>query len=120
MLHFRPMKRILILRLSSLGDVILSSAALEVERLSHMGIDWVVAPEFSEPLQGHPKISSLIVFERKTGLRGWFRLCRRLWQSNYAEVLDLHVSLRTWIMRFLFWIWGRGKGPEWRLLSKQR
>ena len=113
------MKR-LILRLSSLGDVILATSALEVG--PHRW-DWVVASEFSELLEGDPRIGRLFKFERKSGLPGWVKLSRQIWESGYDEIFDLHGSLRTRVMHFLFFYWGtvqRGGKPRWKTISKQR
>src|SRR4051794_25384951 len=84
----------LILRLSSLGDVILASSALEVF-VPGQKVDWVIAKEFKDVLEGHPKLNTLIQFDRQSGFNGWIHLCRKLWQSQYTDVFDLHKSLRT-------------------------
>jgi ADP-heptose:LPS heptosyltransferase len=111
----------LLLRLSSLGDVILASTALEMQ--TNLQIDWVVAQEFSSVLKGHPKISDLIEFDRKSGLRGWVRLCKVLWTHQYTHIFDLHRSLRTRLMRLLFTTWSileRRTRPQWKTVSKEK
>lgn len=121
-------KKTLIFRLSSFGDVILASAALEEVRRVSGGtgapapsIDWVVARGFESLLQGHPQIDQLWVFDRRAGLAGWLKLCESLWKEGYDEILDLHSNLRTTLARLYFWIRGMGwKGPRWRVLRKPR
>jgi ADP-heptose:LPS heptosyltransferase len=106
------------LRLSSLGDVILASAALQVKKA-----DWVVSKEFAELLVSHPSLGKLWCLDRKQGLRAWFQLCRMLWEEKYTHVYDLHGSLRTRLMKvfFLFWSLFEGKRfPQWKSVSKQR
>lgn len=110
-------RKTLVLRLSSLGDVVLASAALET--FPKGGVDWVVAREFSLPLQGHPKIGTLHVFDRREGLTGWLKLARKLWLNNYSEVIDLHRSVRTRILRALFLVWGLGR-VRWTSVPKRR
>ncbi|OFZ00138.1 MAG: hypothetical protein A2Z97_01205, partial [Bdellovibrionales bacterium GWB1_52_6] len=114
----------LILRLSSLGDVILSSAALETES-SKQGVDWVVAKEYGAVLRGHPRIRKLWEFDRREnrGFDVWRSFGRELWEQNFTEVIDLHGSIRTrilWLM-FLYWSMREGRtGPRWTVASKQR
>src|ERR1700722_13259845 len=121
--HSRPASRILILRLSSMGDIILATTALETEAAQVCRIDWVVAKEFAELLDGHPRIGKVWQFDRSTGLTGWIELCRTLWSQQYCELWDLHSTLRTAIARVLFWYWGilgGSGGPGWRCFDKQR
>lgn len=112
--------RRLVIRLSSLGDVILASSFLQTERAAH-GVDWVVAEEYAELLEGHPKIRNLWKYDRRTGLKAWIRLCEKLRNENYDEIIDLHSSLRTAIARVLFFFWTlRGPTPRWIRVSKSR
>jgi ADP-heptose:LPS heptosyltransferase len=112
----------LVIRLSSLGDVILATSALEVTS-SVQKMDWVVSKEYSELLINHPKINQLYLFDRKSGLSGWVRLCRLLWENEYQIVYDLHGTLRTRVMKFLFLFWSIQKGvkfPAWKRVSKEK
>jgi 3-deoxy-D-manno-octulosonic-acid transferase len=120
------MKKVLIFRLSSLGDVVLSTAALSVPRLAPGAdgkfVDWVVSAEFAPLLEGHPGIRRVIPFDRKGGLGAWLELCRALFKEGYGEVIDLHSSLRTRLARLLFFVWTRSRSAEkveWRALPKQ-
>ncbi len=107
------MKRILIFRLSSLGDVILATAALGGPN-AH--VEWVVAQEYVELLRGHPNLQKVHGFNRKEGLLSWFRFCRALRSGGYDEVWDLHDSLRTRLVR---WFVPR-LARRWRVLRKPR
>ncbi|MFZ9596533.1 MAG: glycosyltransferase family 9 protein [Bdellovibrionia bacterium] len=113
----------LILRLSSLGDVILSSTVLQVSGLKNP-IDWVTSAQYASLFETHPRVRRVYGFDRKSGLRAWVRLCRVLWHAQYSDVLDLHGSLRTQLMRVLFWFWGVFSPPpspiQWRSVSKPR
>lgn len=120
-------RRCLILRMSSLGDIILSSSALQVKSNTSLTFDWVVAHEYQEVLKNNPKINQLWAFDRSKksyqGLLAWIRFCRILWESRYDEVYDLHNNLRTLLLKILFIIFGILKAerlPQWRSVSKQR
>jgi len=115
-----PRPRLLI-RLSSLGDVIQATSAFE--HFSKIGekVDWLVATEYAELLEGHPAIRKVWSFDRKTGFSGWWRLGRALWAENFTEVIDLHASLRSRTLRVLFRIWGIGRtGATWKVHAKLR
>src|SRR4051812_21637867 len=112
----------LILRLTSLGDVILASSALQVDQTSSQ-LDWAIAQEYAELIEDHPRIHRLFKFNRKSGFRAWILLSRKIWENNYDEVYDLHRSLRTRLMKVLFFYWGIKEGrrnPSWKSVSKER
>lgn len=89
-------KKKLIIRLSSLGDVILATSALEVARMRGEKWDWLVAVEYGDVLRGHPALGKLWLFDRKSGRAGWTKLCREILESgDYDEVFDLHRTLRS-------------------------
>jgi heptosyltransferase-2 len=116
------MKRLLI-RLSSLGDVVLASAALSVPRAEGDVWHLAVSREYASLFEGHPRLEAVRPFDRTTGLEGWRRFARELWDAQYDEVVDLHGSLRTRLLRFWFRLWALGSGrkmPVWRRVEKQR
>lgn len=114
-------RKVLVFRLSSLGDVILASSVLGPGIFADP-VDWVVAEEFAPLLKGHPGIGRLWEFRRTDGLKGWFALCRRLRAQRYDEVLDLHGSLRTRVARLVFLFGGSAllATTRWRTFSKER
>ena len=117
-----PKKR-LIIRLSSLGDVILSTSALETLGVKKQQFDWVVSAELAPLLRGHPRLQRLWTFDRAGGLSVWIRLCRNLWEEQYTDVADLHASLRTRILKILFRFWSlseRKTMPRWQRIRKSR
>ena len=112
----------LYIRLSSLGDIILASSVLEDQQGEPIS-DWVVSKEYAEVLSSHPRINRLWVYDKKSGLAGWIRLSREIWESRYESVFDLHLSLRSRVMKvlFLFWFWKtRQPMPQWRSVAKSR
>jgi ADP-heptose:LPS heptosyltransferase len=97
---------ILVFRLSSLGDVLLARSFLDT--LPDLArVDWVVAAEFAFALEGHPKISKLIKFNKKSGLIGWVKLVISLARSQnpYSVRVDLHRTLRTRLAFVLFYLY---------------
>lgn len=116
--------RVLFVRLSSLGDVVLALSALEVRALPPR-VDWVVTSELAPLLRGHPRIGRVWAFDRSTGFQGWRALCHRLAWERYDVVVDLHGSLRS---RWLRWSlcqhrWLRGNAAtntKWIRVGKSR
>jgi heptosyltransferase I len=98
-------KKILLIKLSALGDVVQTIAVLNKlrERYSKAQIDWLVTPAFAELLQHHPAISHVIEFSRDEWSAPWrlapfvsaARLARGLRREGYDLVIDLQGQLRS-------------------------
>ncbi len=95
--------RVLVFRMSSLGDLILSTSFLETLP-SDVRVDWVVASDFEFVLRGHPKIKKLFVFQKKTGILGWIRLLGEISKVPYDVRVDLHKTPRTRIASVLLYL----------------
>jgi lipopolysaccharide heptosyltransferase II len=92
----------LILRFSSVGDIVLSSLLVRAlrQRLPTCRIDYVVKSEFAELVAHNPHISRVIPFPAR-GTFGDLRALRRsIRPSSYDLVIDIHDSLRS---RYLSW-----------------
>jgi len=120
-------KKILLIRLSSLGDVILSTTALtaihQAKQDQSIETHFLVGENFKDVLSQHPFVSKLWTFDKRLGLKGWLHLASQLHVEKFDHIYDLHQSLRTLILRVLFWIW-KIKNPKsntkWKVISKQR
>ena len=68
--------RILIVRLSSIGDIVQCSGAARVLRARYPNahIDWIVRSDNFELLQNNPYVTQIITFDRQEGLGGWIKL----------------------------------------------
>jgi ADP-heptose:LPS heptosyltransferase len=91
---------ILVIRFTSLGDVILTTpvvAALR-KRFPQARIDFLVMNSCAEAIHGNPHIDTLIRFDktRHSGLRGLVAFARRL--ETYDLIIDLHAKLRSRIL----------------------
>lgn len=93
--------RILIIRLSAIGDAVRVLPALHTLRETYPNaqIDWAVERRASEILEGHPALDRLLVFERPPRLRDAVRafsaFCRDIRNSRYDVVLDFHGILKS-------------------------
>lgn len=59
--------RVLIIRLSSIGDIILTTPILKQlkEKFPDIVIDFVVLKNFKDSIEGSPYIDNLILFDKK-------------------------------------------------------
>jgi heptosyltransferase-2 len=92
-------RRILIIRLSSLGDIILTTPVLRLVRESWPAarIDFMLKAEFQEVLRAHPCVDRLLPVDTREPLRQTIRVLR---ETHYDLVLDLHRTLRSvWLSR---------------------
>ncbi|HEX9860894.1 MAG TPA: lipopolysaccharide heptosyltransferase II [Nitrospirota bacterium] len=103
----RRLERVLIIKPSSLGDVIhaLPVASALRKALPGVKVDWVVSSAYAGLLEGNPDISRVIIFDRGM-LRGadfiakLLGLLSELRRERYDAVLDLQGLLRSGLMAF--------------------
>ncbi len=97
--------RILLIKLSAVGDVVHTVAVLNKLRHRYPAarIDWLITPAIAGLIAPHPAISNVIEFDRDEWLEPWrwsafagaARLAARLRSTRYDLVVDLHGQLRT-------------------------
>lgn len=91
------LRRILIIRLSSLGDIVLTTPVLRLLR-DHCPlarIDFLMKTPYQDVLQTHPCVDRLLLLDPCQPL--WTTL-RTLRQTRYDLVLDLHGTLRSQLL----------------------
>lgn len=107
-------ERILIVKPSSLGDVIHALPVLDGLRRQYPDakIDWVIGTPFVSLLSGHPQLDEIIEFDRRRFGRLWrspaaasdfYRFIQRLRNNRYDLVIDLQGLFRT---AFIAWASG--------------
>ena len=109
-------KKILIIKLSSIGDVVHSLPFLEVIRnqFPHALIDWVVEQEAASIIKGHPALNNLIISKRKAWQKNIFKssqflniineakgLIQKTRSLNYNMVIDLQGLLKSGLLTAL-------------------
>ena len=110
----KSFKNILVIKPSSLGDIVLSLPALTALRKSFPDakISWFIRPEFAPLLENHPHLTDIIIFDRKFLGKAWYNprafgsllaLIGRLRRSKFDLVIDLQGLFRTasfaWLSR---------------------
>jgi lipopolysaccharide heptosyltransferase I len=100
------LNNILIIKPSSLGDIVLALPALSTLRRSFPGakISWLIRTEFAPVLKNHPDLNDIILFDRKFLSKAWFHsgalaslrsLILGLRRSKFDAVIDLQGLFRT-------------------------
>jgi lipopolysaccharide heptosyltransferase I len=99
-------KRILIIKPSALGDIVLALPALSALKRSFPDaiISWFVRPEFAPLLDGHPDLDEIILFDRKLLSKIWYSaksytsfkiLIKQLKAERFDLVFDFQGLFRT-------------------------
>lgn len=91
--------RVLIIRLSSIGDVILTTPVLKElkKKYPDIIIDFLVMENFKDAISGCPYIDNLILFNKTKhdGLKNMIAFGKKLKLNNYDYVFDLHAKVRS-------------------------
>jgi ADP-heptose:LPS heptosyltransferase len=95
--------RILIVRFSSLGDVVKATALPRLirRRYPRARITFLTSEAHLQLVRGNPHLEGAIGFRRRTGLRGLVRLALRLRARRFHLVMDVHRSLRSRLLTAL-------------------
>lgn len=99
-------KRILIVNVNWLGDVLFSTPFIRALRSNfpHAYIACMVVPRCREALEGNPHINEIIVYDEKgmhAGLFGKIKFIRRLRGYNFDAVFLLHRSFTRTLLVYL-------------------
>jgi lipopolysaccharide heptosyltransferase II len=97
---FEP-KKILIIRFSSIGDIVLASPLIRVlrKRFPYSQIDFIVRKDYAELIRFNPNLNYIYEFNAHGGFRELRQLTNTVRQSNYDLVIDIHNSLRSRYIR---------------------
>jgi lipopolysaccharide heptosyltransferase I len=113
-LPFPDVARVLIIKPSSLGDIVHALPVLAGLRAAHprAHIAWLVAKPFVAFLDGHPMLDEVIPFDRKHYGRMWrspraaldfLGFCLAIRRRNFDLIIDLQGLFRS---GFLAWVGG--------------
>ena len=94
---FGELSRILLIRLGSLGDILLMTPLLNLLRTTcpQTRIDVLVKAEYRDLLRAHPGITRLLTFDSRQPL---LRTLRGLRVDRYDLALDLHCTPRSQLL----------------------
>ena len=89
--------KILVIRLSSLGDVVLTGPVYKSLKTHWPScrVTVLVKPQFAAALKGHPGVDEVVPF---TGIADALRMIKA---QDFTHLLDLHGNLRSFLIRTL-------------------
>lgn len=93
--------KILIIRFSSIGDIILSSPLLRVLRAKfpQSQIDYVTRAEYAELVRSNHHLNYTYEFDADSGFEGLRALKKKIKAEQYDLIIDIHDSLRSKYLR---------------------
>lgn len=115
LIDFEP-RRILVIRLSAIGDIIMSSALMPALRQAYPSahLAWMTDAAHAELLSGHPGLDQLILWPRQH----WRQLRQqRRWRQLFRELRGLAAELRRQRFDLVLDIQGLLKSAVWAWLS---
>lgn len=120
--------RILLIRLSAIGDVVRVLPALHAIRdtFPHAQIDWAIEGKSADIVQGNPLLDRVLVFERpaefRAGARAFWRFCRQIRANRYDIVVDFHGIFKSGMISLMAGVpdrygFARPRGREMSFLA---
>src|SRR3954462_6397048 len=93
----REAQRILVIKLSALGDFVLALAAMKKIRQAHpkAHITLLTTPPFEALAKASPYFNAVFTDGRPKGFAEWMALRRRLRAAKYDKVYDLQTASQT-------------------------
>ncbi len=94
-------KKILIIRFSSIGDIVLATALLRVARsqFPNAQIDFLTKCEYAALVRSNANINDTYEFDSSSGFAGLRELKKKLRAEQYDLVVDIHNNLRSRYVR---------------------
>jgi heptosyltransferase-2 len=100
--HTAPPEKILIIRLSAIGDILLVTPLLRAlrQRFPQAKLDFAVKANFAEVLRHHLEVDHLYELNPAGGWAELRSLGERLQREHYDVVLDIHKNFRSRYLAF--------------------
>lgn len=110
--------KILIIRFSSLGDIVLTSPVprLIKKRFPSSEVHFLTKKNYSETYINNINISKLYLLDEN-----FFQLYKELKKNNYDLIIDLHNNIRSFILRKLlgvkFLVYNKNRLKRWLIVN---
>lgn len=91
--------KILVIRLSSIGDIVLTTPVLKAfkEKYPDAVVDFLVMDRFKDSIEGSAYVDNLILFKKgeNDGIENLRKFAKKLKEKEYDYVFDLHCKFRS-------------------------
>jgi len=93
-------KKILIIRMSSIGDVLLTTPVIRLLRnqFPNSQIDFVIKNQFADLLKYHPGINHLFRYDKNKGGNSLKTIKQEIRNQRYDLIVDLHKNFRSYYL----------------------
>lgn len=94
-------RKILIIRLSSIGDILLTTPLIRALRKKYpqAAIDFAVKERYVDLLKTNPHVSNVITFDHKAGIKELRTLKKHIKKERYDLLVDIHKNFRSVYLR---------------------
>lgn len=94
------MKRLLVIRLGALGDLIHMSPSLAVAKSAYPNVEihLLTSPAYQSLAEMMPSVDRVWAWDKRQGWGGLFRMASQLRQAGIDGVVNLHPSFKTWLL----------------------
>lgn len=94
-------EKILIIRLSSIGDVLLTTPLIRAlkTRFPDSKIDFVIKEKFKELVLYHPYLNTIYTYQKKESQNSLKEIKRRIKAQKYDIIFDIHKNFRSLYLR---------------------
>ncbi len=112
----QPLKRVLIVKTSSLGDIIQAFGALDYLHIRYpeAKIDWVVEEGCKSLIETHPYVSRVICCDTKSWRKGFFK------KEEILKMRSFFRLLREYEYDLLFDLQGNTKSAIWTMTARAK
>jgi len=95
------MQKILIIKPSSLGDIIHAMGIVaSIKKQTNARIDWLVKEEFAPFLKSSSLVDNFLIFKKKKNLKNLIELRKQIRTCEYDYVLDMQGLFRSGMMTY--------------------
>jgi D,D-heptose 1,7-bisphosphate phosphatase len=96
-------KKFLVLRFSSLGDIVLTSSTLINIKITYPSstISFLCKERYKEIAEQLPGIDEILTIPDKISLKNYYKFILELDNNNFSDIVDLHGNFRSWVARKL-------------------
>lgn len=99
------MKKLLVIRLGALGDLIHASASFQVVKQTNPDVEihLLTSPAYEAMAKLLPGVDQVWIWDKKQGWNQLFRVAMQLRRLKLAGVVNLHPSFKSLLFTFLLW-----------------
>jgi lipopolysaccharide heptosyltransferase II len=107
--HLNTVSNILIIRLSSIGDIILTTPVIRAvkKQFPDARITFLIKKEFIDLVKYNPNIDAILTVDKSKGRHGLKELREQIKNEKYDWIIDLHKNLRSTYLK-------RGSGAVYK------